>query len=142
MPTIAQPGTYPAKVIDAGLAESETNRTPSVKLKFEAENGGHIYWDGWLTDAAFENTVKTLHEAFGFNGDFNAVDSLIGQHAQIVCQTEEYEGQSRIRVRFVNHKDGRKSPMLEGEKKQSFADKFTAKARDLIDREKKSDAPF
>lgn len=125
---------------DCALAESK-NKTPSLKVKLRTSEG-ELYHDFYLSDKAFENSIKNLREAFSFDGDFSNLDQFLDQECQIVVEHEEYNDELRARVRYVNHKDGRGVAKLDEAKAKSLAETLNSKARRLIEAEEKSDTPL
>lgn len=102
MPKIENPGRYAATVTSAEFGESN-NGTPFLALSFSTEEGGAI--TGWLylSEKALPNSVKTLRDAFLFDGDFETViDQVTGKPCSITVETEEYDGKERLRVRWIN----------------------------------------
>jgi len=117
------PGTYTAIVREplAGWFDESAGKDggpgkPFIEIPFQimcAENpdrdGQYINWRGYLTDAAFENTLKTLKKAFGFNGDWSSLHAgkftFVGLEAELVCETEYYNGKPSVRIKWVNNPD-------------------------------------
>lgn len=72
------------------------------------EEGKCAFWDGWLTtENAQKNTVKVLVEAFGFNGDFSALESGKITFQDMPCsfetENETYNGKTFLKVKWLNH---------------------------------------
>ncbi len=102
MPLIQNPGRYLATVSTAEFGES-TNGTPFLRLDINTNDGESI--SGWLylSEKALPNSVRTIKEAFEFNGDFESViDQVTGKPCSITVEREEYEGKERMRVRWIN----------------------------------------
>lgn len=112
-------GTFLVAVNEHWLAESETKKTPSVKFKLDVlENVGRkekadgtLYYDAWLTDKTFDNTMKVLTETLGWNGadlsDLNNSSVLVGAQAWAVVEEEPYQdsnGNQKIasKVKWLN----------------------------------------
>lgn len=104
--------TYKATIIGNGLAESKEKKTPSIHLQLKAEFNLEtkesvdktLYADLWLSDKAKDNTVKTLRD-IGFEGTSIAelnTPCLVGYEVEITTYDEEYKGQMREKVNFVN----------------------------------------
>lgn len=111
MPIISQPGRYAATVKSAAFGESEKGTT-FLQLDFAADNGDTI--SGWLylSEAAFERSVKTLRETFAFNDDFNtAVDQVSGKRCSIVIDIENFEGKDRAKVKWINPEHSEPKPL-------------------------------
>ena len=104
---------YSATITGHGLAVSKEKRTPSVKLSLKAHNdldSGEacdktFYADLWLSDNAAERTARTLR-AIGWNGmdaaELNDGQTLVGIEVEISTEFEDYNGESREKVKFVN----------------------------------------
>jgi len=102
MPTIQNPGRYAATVSTAEFGESQ-NGTPYLELQFSTDQGEHI--TGWLylSEKALPGSLRTLREAFEFDGNFEAViDQVAGKPCSLTVETEEYEGKERLRVKWIN----------------------------------------
>ena len=117
-------GTKTAKPIAARFITSKNgNHALEVCFQFE-ETSTHtqerLYWQGWLSQKALENTMKTLVEVLGFNGndsvDSNGVltdpDALsYGKDVSIVVEMESYttdDGQTKQapKIKWVNKLSG------------------------------------
>ena len=104
---------YKATVKDNYIAESAKNHTPSVKIILETDADEHgevknFYADLWLTDKTLKSTVKTLSEAFGFEGQLSALSQpiLAGKRCSIETKFEAYDGDQFERVNFINPENG------------------------------------
>lgn len=112
--------TVPATVASNALSLSKTKGTPSVKIAFltipteDGEQPRTLYADLWLTDAAFDSSVRTLREVFRWEGndlaELNA-PVLEGFEVDLVCEVEQYEdaqgnAKQREAVKFVNAPGG------------------------------------
>lgn len=127
MPTIKVPGRYLATVLDAQFGESEKG-TPFLQLSFETDDNCHISSWHYLSEAAFPYTLKTLQDAFEFDGDFHHVVAQVkGKECSIVCEYEtDDEGKERMKVKWVN---APRSAPKAIENQQSFLAALTAKAK-------------
>ena len=108
--------TVPATTSSNALSLSKTKGTPSVKIAFrsvpteDSEQPRTLFADLWLTDAAFEATVRTLREVFHWEGnDLSELNAPIlqGTDVDLVCEVEGYtdaQQQPRERevVKFIN----------------------------------------
>lgn len=105
MPKIETAGRYPAIVKTAEFGESESGK-PFLHLYFETDDGEPKHIAGWLylSEAAFPYTVKTLREAFKFDGNFEtAVEQIQGKGCSITVDEESNDkGEPRLRVKFIN----------------------------------------
>jgi hypothetical protein len=99
------------KPVAGWFGESTKNKTPYIALDIEviddAEDGGkRISWTGWLSDKALDSTIEKLAQAFGFNGDLNALFqgqmTFEGQLCQFITEIETYEGKDRTKVKWLN----------------------------------------
>jgi hypothetical protein len=87
--------------------------TPFIRVPLLVDHEGErfeIVWRGWLTDSAFDYTVKTLAKAFGWDGNLaDLTDGLVkweGRKCQITTAIEEYDGQARCLVQWLNPAGG------------------------------------
>ena len=114
MPLITKPGRYTATAKTVDLGQSAEKGTPYVSILFETEQGEDLTAFLYLSDAALERTVRTLREVFGFNDDFGTVkEQVTGKQASIVVEAEEYEGKSRMKVKWINTVGGSSGKPLE-----------------------------
>lgn len=110
--------TFLATVTGNGLQKSRDKGTPSVALRlrtsYDVEKPERPYQINlvhnlWLTYKTMENTLKTLQEVFGWKGteitDFEE-PILVGKKCHLVCEREEWQGEERWRVAFVNRTGG------------------------------------
>jgi len=95
-------GKHTATVYGAFLSESSKG-TPCVQIEFDASGETITAWL-YLSDAAFERSVKTLREAFGFDDDFETLaQQLVEKQCQIVVEEEaDDKGVLRPRVKWIN----------------------------------------
>lgn len=102
MPKIETPGRYAVTVTSAEFGESNTG-TPYLNLALNTEDGAYIGAWLYLSEKALPNSVKTLRDAFDFNGDFETLlEQVNGKPCSITVETEQYEGKDRLRVRWIN----------------------------------------
>ncbi len=95
-----EPGTFVTTVVDHGVVELGGNMAAQIRFA-----SGHVYV-GWLTEKALPYTSKNLVNA-GFNGtkiEQLNIDGAIDptRKVEIVAEQEEYEGKSRVKVKFIN----------------------------------------
>ena len=95
-------GKHTATVTGAFLSESSKG-TPCVQIEFDASGETITAWL-YLSDAAFERSVKTLRDAFGFDDDFETLaQQLVEKQCQIVVEEEaDDKGNLRPRVKWIN----------------------------------------
>ena len=96
---------------DAGwIGEQGEKNTPFVRIPLvvtEGEFKGQIaLYKGWLSDGAFDNTIKRLAEVFGFDGDLITLNSgrqsLAGKPCNITTEMENYQGKDRLKIAWLN----------------------------------------
>lgn len=88
----------------------------------------------YLTDAAFERSVKTLADAFGFDGNFvnlqlNKV-TLDGMPCSITTEFESYEGKDRLKVKWLNNIN--RTPKIDPQKASEIASRLTRRAQAIM----------
>jgi hypothetical protein len=127
MSLIQSPGKYAATVASAEFGESEKG-TPFLKIDFNTDQGESI--SGWLylSEKALPGSLRTLREAFEFDGNFETVvDQITGKPCSITCENEEYDGKERIKVKWIN--SPRSSKPIDNQ--ESFLKALSAKAARL-----------
>ena len=127
MPLIKNPGRYTATIENAELGQSEKG-TPYLSLLCKTTEGEDLTAYLYLSDAAFERTTKTLREVFGFDNNFEAVVAQVtGKECSIVVEAEEYEGKTRMKVKWVNAVGGGSGKPLENA--ESLLTQLSARAK-------------
>lgn len=112
-PYLNTAGKFTARVEkpqDGWIQTIGKNNNPAIVLPLVVIGGPcdnqRIRWTGFLTDSALPNTVKTLHEAFRFDGNWGALvrDPLgfEGFDCNITTEHEEYQGKSTLKVKWLN----------------------------------------
>lgn len=125
MPLVEKEGTFLSKVKAAAIGES-SNGKPFLQMTFECAEGS-IAKRFYLSDAAWDFSMKTLKEVFGFDGDFMNLSQFEGKECSIVTENEaDNNGEQRLQVKWVNSPGGPK--MDEGDRK-SLAERLNAKAK-------------
>lgn len=127
-----QPGTYVARAVEGKLGYAKTG-TERVAVRFEivepAEAAGQsIIWDGWLTDNAFERTVESLRHAGMTGDDLVALEGLGSKNVELVIAEEEYQGEFRAKVKWVNKLGGGRG-LTVGAMPEDKAKEFAARMR-------------
>lgn len=121
-----EPGTYTARATEIDFGEA-SNGTPQIAVLFEAvDTGETITWYGYLTEKAAKYAVQALR-TMGWQGDdLSALDiGDIQEEVSIVVDTEEYDGQTRTKVKWVNRPGGLAlKQRMEPADRKRFADKF------------------
>lgn len=93
------------------IGESEEKETPFVRIPVVVtddgqEKGAGAVWQGWLSQGAFDNTIKRLVEVFGFNGDLASLatgkQTFKDKPCSITTEFEEYNGKKRCKVKWLN----------------------------------------
>jgi len=96
-------------LIEVGDKETPCCQIPLVVIG-GPQDGKRITWQGWLTDGALSSTVKALHEAFNFEGQWGALvrdpNGFDGLRCRIVTVMETYNGKERCKVRWLNPDGG------------------------------------
>lgn len=107
-------GTFRAVVTSQALSYSKRKGTPSLQLqcrtKYNIEDPNTpaeftVFAQLWLTYAAMKNTLKTLKRCFNWEpGDTSELDQQLfrGTEVDLVLEEEEYEGETKTKVKFVN----------------------------------------
>jgi hypothetical protein len=128
MPQITEAGDYAVKVQTSEFGQTETG-TPFFTMEFVTAEGDSIRGWLYLSDKALPYSVKALKEAFGFDGNFEALADQVNQKdCRIVVNIEEYEGKERAKVQFINNANGGyRAKTLEGG--SSFLKALSEKAK-------------
>ena len=113
------PGTKSAKVMIARFIKAKTG-TMGLEVAFEfqeGENTERLNWVGWLSAGALENTMKTLVDVLGFNGNDAADASGVltdpkalayGSNVSLVVEMEPNQDHTKEypRIKWVNKLGG------------------------------------
>lgn len=102
MANIHPAGSFDATITEHGYSFSGTNTT-QLMVRFETQHGSIVGYFSF-SDAAVEYTIEKIRN-MGFQGDdLDALngDCLIGNKCSIVVDHEEYNGQMKAKVKFVN----------------------------------------
>lgn len=87
------------------LGKSNTKGTPQVEVDFEVtdgpEDGATLKHFMYLSDAAIQYTVKDLR-TLGWKGDDVSNITGLDRKVELVLEPEEYKGQTRDKVKFIN----------------------------------------
>ena len=118
------------------FGESKEKKTPFVRLPLTVREGEHkgkiTVWSGWLSEAAFDNTIAALSVAFkAWDGDINSIDkgALVGLPCSITMEAEEYEGKTRFKAKWLNPPGGGAPKEMEPEKRISLLAKLAPRGR-------------
>ena len=95
------------------------------KVNEDGEHEGEVYYkDLYLTPNAMKWSLKALRAA-GFKGDdVTKCGQIVGNEARIVVGEEEYNGETSLKLKFINKIGGGK-PMT-GASKLTFAETLKA----------------
>lgn len=106
---LTEPGVYHAVAQDWGLDSSGEKGTASLAIEFRVISGPHegelIHAWLYLTDKALDISVRSLRRLGWKGNDLNELDNKGGNLAtpvMIDCQIEEYNGQSSLKVKWIN----------------------------------------
>lgn len=108
MPAVT-PGRYRARAVDHKFGKTSKG-TDQIMVAFEVtqeEHKGHrFYWYGFFSDKTIDRTLESL-EACGWDGKgFKDMTSLRKNEVELVVETETNEGETYLRVRWVNRLGG------------------------------------
>jgi hypothetical protein len=115
MSTLNVAGRFDAKVLPAPTYISEASTgTMFVALPVEVTAGDHageqITAFLPISDNAIENTVNSLADAFGYAGNFEDLYRgqcpFVGAACSITTAIEEYQGENKCKVKWVNKAGG------------------------------------
>lgn len=106
-------GKFPAVVTEpqsGWLTTRGEKETPAIRIPLKISSGPHqgkkAVWFGYLTDKSVEFTIRALAKTFGFDGDLEAlqkgVSNFTGIECQVVAEFEEWEGEKRLRIKYLN----------------------------------------
>lgn len=108
--------TYRAKAVNSGFGVTPEKGTNFIAIGFEVVDDERFAgertdaWLGYFSGKATERTIESLQH-MGFSGDdlslLEDLDEkgcaeLLPNVVEIVCEPEEYDGQWRLRVQWVN----------------------------------------
>lgn len=108
------PGTYRACAVSSAIGVSNTKLTPYVRVTLRVLEGPHegheIDWTAYVTDKTQERVVKDLR-TLGYQGtnpeelhnrDEESAGQFLPATVSIVVEHEEWQGQVRERVKWIN----------------------------------------
>ena len=99
------------------FATAGKNETPFIRIPLTISEGAlkgttHVY-SAWISDNAYERTMKTLCEVFGWDGDLESlaqqIDNgpFVGKSCSIVCEEEpDHNGNPVVRIKWLNGAEG------------------------------------
>lgn len=121
MSLLNQAGRFKCKVVQPASWLGESSKgTEYIGIPLEVTEGpragDQITWYGYLSDAAFDNTVKRLAEVFSFDGDldalvagritFDAMPCSIETEIENYTNPESGESKPTCKVKWLNSADG------------------------------------
>lgn len=141
-----QKARYTAQAIGVSFGISSNNNN-QIAIGFEIvdnpEFGGEtITWIGHFTDKTAERTIESLQHA-GWQGDDlsdlaerseSDIRAILPTVVQLVCEPEEYDGETRLRVQWVNRLGGGRfafKDQLEGGALKTFAAQMRGTVRSM-----------
>lgn len=150
-------GYYRARAMSGELTESSKgNECAQVTFRLldgDSEGRTITWWGYFTTEKNSERTLESLRYCgckFGPSGDdITDLTGFDGQDVSLDIGHEEYEGNLKARVKWVNRDGGMAATPLDAAKKASFKDRM--RARLLASKEEKpasggaddlSDLPF
>lgn len=125
---------------DSGLITIPETGTSGIRLMLEVSEGPEIGkrlpWVGFLTDAAFDNTLKALVLALGFSGDFDEVlknaNLFSGKKCSFKAEFEEYQGKERLKIRWLNPVNGGVgAPVLKADAAKQLVDRINSRSKSV-----------
>jgi hypothetical protein len=120
------------------FGESKKKGTPFIRVPVSVTEAGSCFghiaiWQGWLSDACFDRTIARLKKVFGFNGDLSALNSgsvtLVGLPCNIETGDEEFEGEVKLRVKWLNPPGGGGVAKMDEGKVNSLLSRLTSRAK-------------
>ena len=123
------------------FGESKDKGTPFLRIPLVVEDsesdqdGRRIVSEHYITERTMDRLAKEMKKIFGLD-DILALESegetvpdgFTGQYCSIVTEADEYEGKTRIKVRWLNEVDY-KPEQLAKEKVGSILSKFGSRWR-------------
>ena len=141
---IQHAGSYECIVEDPGdsgwFGESGEKKTPFIRIPVRViegvDKGKIAVYRAWLSDSAFDNTIRRLKEVFGFDGDLNALfagkTTFMDMPCNIQTEMETYQGKSMCKVAWLNPAGGGGvggAKPMEASKLSSLLSKLAPKAK-------------
>ena len=129
-------GKYEATPEDWQFAVAESG-TEYVLVRFRIDStGDHAYWRGFFTDKTWQRTIESLQHC-GWDGvelstldDMAAMNGMGTKSVELVLEEEEYKGELRTKVAWVNPLGGKPMAVksaLEGDARRRFMAKMQAR---------------
>lgn len=133
-----------------GWFDKSRKGTPAIRLKLvvaEGEQAGRsIDYYAWLSDGAVDNSIRTLSQAFGWDGDLvalqNGENPFSGKDVEIVVEMESYNGKMRTKVKWLNAiGGGSRASSNETREVESLVQKLARRAKAIAAETKGGAAP-
>src|SRR6185437_16355806 len=124
-----QVGKHPAKAIPGAAIGAASTGTEQIGVPCEFVDGPNkgmqITWYGYFSDSAIDRTFESLR-TLGFKGDdlgdLSSLGSPDAPVVQLVLENEDYNGQTQVKVRWVNKLGGAAMKnAFDDSQRQSFA---------------------
>lgn len=94
-------GRFTARAFEWEWAVS-SNGTDYILVKFALDSGEHVYWRGFFSEKTRDRTAESLRHC-GWDGvDLERLEGLGTKDAELVLEEEEYKGEVRTQVKWVN----------------------------------------
>lgn len=125
-------GRYKARALDMQLGLTAANKE-QVGVEFEITDPDHagirLTWYGYFTDKTAERTLQSLRFCGWKSDDLTDSTGISDNEVELVIEAEEYNGQKRPKIQWVNKLGGigMKSPMNEAQRK-AFAQRMKGAA--------------
>lgn len=126
---------FRARAASWGLGESSTGKEQvAVEFRISTENADvqSLTWYGYFTEATADRTLESLRYCGWTGDDLLNLEGLDANEVDLVIEDEEYNGQVRPKVQWVNKPGGLAltSP-LTGDRAKAFAASMKEKIRAL-----------
>lgn len=81
-------------------------RVPLIITEEGPQKDREVVWQGYLSEAAEERTMKTLNDIFGPNWTFDSLFAgkvtWVGTPVSVTVAEEEYNGEPRFKAKWIN----------------------------------------
>lgn len=103
-------GTYRARAVNAWFGYTSVKGTEMVTVTFEIIEGDWqgqtIDWQGYFTEKTYQRTIAALRTMGWQGSDLRDLSGIDANDVAIVVGHEEYNGNLRARVQWVNPVEG------------------------------------
>jgi hypothetical protein len=104
-----KPGKYLAKVVDAGMSQTQKG-APQAFMKFEINETGetnYLTWFGGTSEKAIEFTAQALVHAGFIGNDLPDLEKKFSdvfqpRQVRITVEQEDYNGKTMTKIKWVN----------------------------------------